>query len=95
MESIRCIQGQVEGSRGPLNSGLMSGGLSQDILQSFGVQESQEDNQPLHPAPSWEQLIPPFSGEIANFLLNWRSITGPTGHRLSLISEPSIWPLSQ
>ena len=23
-------------------------------------------------------------------LLNWRSITGPTGHRLLLISEPSI-----
>ena len=28
-------------------------------------------------------------------LLNWRPITGPTGHWLSLISEPSIRPLSQ
>ena len=28
-------------------------------------------------------------------MLNWRPITGPTGHRLSLISEPSIRPLSR
>ena len=28
-------------------------------------------------------------------LLNWRLITSPTGHWLSLISEPSIWPLSR
>ena len=28
-------------------------------------------------------------------VLNWRPINGPTGHRLSLISEPSIWHLSR
>ena len=28
-------------------------------------------------------------------VLNWRPINGPTGHRLSLISEPSIRPLSR
>ena len=28
-------------------------------------------------------------------VLNWRLITGPTGHRLSLISEPSIRLISR
>ena len=43
------------------------------------MQESQEDDQPLHLAPSWEQLIPLFSWELANFLpvdlggLDWSS----------------------
>ena len=51
----------------------------QDILQSFGVQESQEDLQPLHLAPAWEQSIPLFSGELRDFLpvclgnLDWSS----------------------
>ena len=36
--------------------------------KNFGVQESQKDTQPLHLAPSWEQVIPLFSGELANFL---------------------------
>ena len=79
MEFIRCTQGQAEGSRGPLNPDLMSGGLPQDIFQSFRVQENQEDGQPLHLAPSLEQSIPLFSGELANFLpmdlggLDWSS----------------------
>ena len=57
----------------------MSGKLPQGILQNFGVQESQEDIQPLHLAPSWEQLIPLFSGELRSFLpvhlgnLDWSS----------------------
>ena len=47
----------------------ISEGIPQDVLQSFGVQESQEDIQPLHLAPSWEQVIPLFSGELRNFFL--------------------------
>ena len=39
------------------------------MLQSFGVQESQEDNQPLHLAPSWEHFIPIFPEELRNHLL--------------------------
>ena len=64
----------------------MSEGLPQAVLQSFGVQESQEDIQPLHLAPAWEQLIPLFSGELRSFLpvhlgsLGWfsreRSLSG-------------------
>ena len=30
---------------------------------------------------------------VGKDLLNWRPITSPTGHRLSLISEPSIRPI--
>ena len=33
--------------------------------------------------------------EEASPLLNWRPITGPMGHRLSLISELSIRPISR
>ena len=52
MGSIGCIQGQAEGTRGPQDSGPMSGDLSHDVLQNFVVQESQEDIQPLHLAPA-------------------------------------------
>ena len=68
MESIGCVQGQAEGSRGPLVLIPISEGIPQDILQSFRIQESQEDTQPLPLAPSWEQSIPLFSRELANFL---------------------------
>ena len=30
-----------------------------------------------------------------DLVLNWRLITGPMGHQLSLISELSIWPISR
>ena len=79
MRSIKCIQGQGEGSREPPVLIPISEGIPQDILQSFGVQESQEDVQPLHLAPAWEQLIPLFSGEMREFLpaclgnLDWSS----------------------
>ena len=79
MESIGCIQGQAEGSREQQDPGPMSEGLPQDILQSFGVQECQEDLQDLHIAPDWEQLIPLFSGKMREFLpahlgnLDWSS----------------------
>ena len=53
--------------------------IPQDVLQSFGVQESQEDVQSLHLAPAWEQSIPLLSGEMREFLpahlgnLDWYS----------------------
>ena len=79
MESIRCIQGQGGGSRGLPILIPISEGIPQDVLQTFGVWESQEDPQPLHLAPAWEQLIPLFSGELRDFLpaclgdLDWSS----------------------
>ena len=78
MRFIECIQGQAKGSTGQQDPGPMSKGLPQDVLQSFGVQESQEVVQPLL-APAWEQLIPLFSGELRDFLpaclgnLDWSS----------------------
>ena len=69
MESIRCNQDQAEGSREPLVLILISEEIPQDILESFGVQESQEDLQDLHLAPAWEQSTPLFSGEMRKFLL--------------------------
>ena len=68
MESIECVQGQGEGSRGPPVLVPTSEGISQDVLQSFGVQENQEEDCPLLLALAWEQLIPLFSGELRGFL---------------------------
>ena len=47
MGFITSIQGQAKGSRELPILILISEGLLQDILQSFRVQESQEDDQPL------------------------------------------------
>ena len=57
MVFTKCIQGQAKGHREPL------------ILESFGVQESQEGLQDLHLALDWEKLTPLFSGEMREFLL--------------------------
>ena len=79
MGSIACIQGQAEGSRGPLVLVPISEGIPQDILESFRVQENQEGLQGLHLAPNWEQSTPLFSGEMREFLpaflgnLDWSS----------------------
>ena len=79
MESIGCIQGQGEGHREPPVLVPISEGIPQDVLESFRVQENQEDIQPLHLAPAWEQSIPLFSGEMREFLpahldhLDWSS----------------------
>ena len=79
MGSIECIQGQGEGSRGPLVLVPISEGIPQDVLESFGAQESQEGLQDLHLAPDWEQSTPLFSGEMREFLpaclgnLDWSS----------------------
>ena len=79
MGSIRCIQGQEEGSREPPVLIHISEGIPQEILESFGVQESQEGLQDLHLALEWEQSTPLFSGEMREFLpaglgdLDWSS----------------------
>ena len=79
MGSIACIQGQGEGSRGPLVLVPISEGIPQDVLESFRVQESQEDLWDLHFTPDWEQSTPLFLGEMREFLptrlgnLDWSS----------------------
>ena len=79
MVSIGCIQGQAEGHREQLVLIPISEGIPQDVLESFGVQESQEGLQDLHLALDWKQLIPLFSGEMREFLpaclghLDWSS----------------------
>ena len=86
MGSIACIHGQAEGLREQLVLIPISEGIPQDVLESFGVQESQEGLQGLHLAPDWEQLTPLFLGEMREFLpaclgnLDWstreRSLSG-------------------
>ena len=86
MGSIICVQGQAEGLREQLVLVPISEGIPQDVLESFGVQEDQEDLQGLHLAPDWEQSTPLFSGEMREFLpaclgvLEWsfreRSLSG-------------------
>ena len=98
MGSIACVQGQGEGSRGPLVLILISEGIPQDILESFGVQESQEDLQGLHLTLDWEQLTPLFSEEMREFLparlgdLEWSSRERSLSGRLvqSLVSGFAI-----
>ena len=76
MGSIACVQGQGEGSRGQPVLVLISKGIPQDVQESFGVQEGQE-NLPL--APELEQLTQLFFEEMGEFLparlgdLDWSS----------------------
>ena len=92
MEFITCVQGQGEGSREPLVLIPISEGIPQDVLESFGVQESQEGLQDLHLTLDWEQLTPLFSGEMREFLpaclgnLDW-SLSGPLYPKLSTCFE--------
>ena len=85
MISIGCVQGQGEGLREQLVLVPISERIPQDVLESFGVQESQEGLQDLHLAPDWEQSTPLFSGEMREFLpvhlgnLDW----SPRGRSLS------------
>ena len=78
MGSIRCVQSQAEGHREPLLLVPISEGIPQDVQESFGVQESQEELQDLL-ASNWEQSTPLFSGEMREFLpaqlgdLDWSS----------------------
>ena len=79
MGSIICIQGQAEGIREQLILVPISEGIPQDILESFGVQESQEDLQGLRLIPEVERLTRLYSGEMREFLpsnlgdLDWSS----------------------
>ena len=76
MGFIECVQGQAKGLREQLVLVPISEGVPQDVLESFGVQEDQED---LHLAPEWEQLTQLYSGEMREFLpsclgdLDWSS----------------------
>ena len=79
MGSTICIQGQAEGLREQLVLVPISEGIPQDILESFGIQESQESLQGLHLVPELEQSTQLYSGEMRKFLpahlgdLNWSS----------------------
>ena len=75
MGSIACAQGQAEGSREPLVLVPMLEGIPQDVLESFGVQENQEDLEDVNLAPVLEQSTPLFSGEMRGYLpgLDWSS----------------------
>ena len=85
MGSIVCVQGQAEGIREQLALVPISEGIPQDVLESFGVQESQE-GQVLRLIPEVEQSTPLYSGEMREFLasslgdLDWspgeRSLSG-------------------
>ena len=82
----------------------ISEGIPQDVLASFGVQESQGIEQPLYLAPAWEQLIPLFSGEMREFLpahlgnLDWvqeeELVWMPGGEfGLWIYDPPEDWPV--
>ena len=67
MESIVCVQGQAEGTREQLVLVPILEGIPQDVLESFGVQESQE-GQVLRLIPEVEQSTQLYSGEMREFL---------------------------
>ena len=79
MGFIGCVQGQGEGNREPLILIPISEGIPQDVLESFGVQESQEGLQNLRLIPEVEQSTRLYSGEMREFLpsslgdLDWSS----------------------
>ena len=79
MGSIECVQGQAKGHRGPPVLVPISEGIPQDILESFGVQESQEDLQDHRLILELEQSTQLYSGEMREFLpsslgdLDWSS----------------------
>src|ERR1700743_1502531 len=75
MGSIGCVQGQAEGTREPLVLVPISEGIPQDVLESFGVQESQGSLEDVNRTPLLEQSTPLFSGEMRGYLpgLDWSS----------------------
>ena len=92
MESIACVQGQGEGSRGQLVLVPIVEGIPQDVLESFGVQED------LLLTSEVEQLTQLYSGEMREFLpsrlgdLDWSSGERSLSSRLvqSLVSGFAI-----
>src|ERR1700743_2668003 len=79
MGSIACVQGQAEGIREQLVLVPISEGIPQDVLESFGAPESQEDPQGLRLIPELQQSTQLYSGEMREFLpsslgdLDWSS----------------------
>ena len=79
MGSIVCVQGQAEGIREQLVLIPISEGFPQDVLESFGAQESLEGLQNLRLIPEVEQSTQLYSGEMREFLpsnlgdLDWSS----------------------
>ena len=79
MGFIACIQGQAKENRGQLVLVPISEEIPQDVLESFGVQENQEDLRGLRLIPEVEQLTQLYSGEMREFLpsslgdLDWSS----------------------
>ena len=79
MGFIGCVQGQGEGNREPLVLIPISEGIPQDVLESFGAQESQEGLQDLRLILEVEQSTQLYSGEMREFLpsilgdLDWSS----------------------
>ena len=98
MGSTVCVQGQAEGLREQLVLVPISEGIPQDVLESFGAQESQEGLQDLHLIPEVEQLTRLYSGEMREFLpsslgdLDWSSGERSLSGRLvqSLVSGFAI-----
>ena len=79
MESIECVQGQAKGLREQPVLVPISEGIPQDVLESFGVQENQEDLQGPCLIQELEQSTQLYSGEMREFLpfslgdLDWSS----------------------
>src|ERR1700743_2426792 len=98
MGSTVCVQGQAEGLREQRALVPISEGIPQDVLESFGVQESQEDLQDLCLIPELEQSTQLYSGEMREFLpsrlgdLDWSSGERSLSGRLvqSLVSGFAI-----
>ena len=98
MGFIGCVQGQAEGSREPLVLVPISEEIPQDVLESFGAQESQEGLQDLRLILEVEQSTQLYSGEMREFLpsslgdLDWSSGERSLSSRLvqSLVSGFAI-----
>ena len=67
MRFIACVQSQAKGLKEQPTLIPISEGIPQDVQESFGVQENQEELHDLL-AWNWEQLTPLFSGEVREFL---------------------------
>ena len=94
MGSIACVQGQAEVNREPPALVPISQGIPQDVLESFGVQEHQEDLEDVMFTPVLEQSTPLFSGEMRGYRpgLDWSSRERSLSGRLvqSLVSGFAI-----
>ena len=95
MGSITYDQGQAEVRREPLVLVPILEGIPQDVLESFGMQENQEDLEDVNLAPVLEQSTPLFSGEMRGYLpgLDWSSRERSLSGRLvqSLVSGFAIY----